>query len=106
MDNNIIKAIETIEKWLGEVSKTNDSNVDDTDSLRIVLLNLKVIDAHIKYEIKRETGIIPIVKQIERVKDKVHDNTDVLIKTGRAELRAAFAEVKKYVFEKEGKLND
>ena len=97
MSNTPIKNLEIIEKWLGEISKTNDSNVHDTGSLNIVLLNLRVIDAHIKAEIKRETGIIPIVKQIEGVKDKVHNNTDELRKVCRTELRQAFKEIKEYI---------
>lgn len=87
--------LEIIEKWLGEISKTNDANVSQTDNLNIVLVNLKLEDARIK----DDTGIIPIAEEIERVIKNIHDNTDDLKKTGRAELRQAFREIKEFVLE-------
>lgn len=98
MDKEVIKSIETIEKWLNEISKTNDANINQTDELNIVLINLKIEDAHIK----ENTGIIPIADRIESIIKNVHDNTDMLVKVGRTELREAFKTIKEYILEKEG----
>jgi hypothetical protein len=101
-DKNIIEALERIEYWLNEISKTNNANINQTDELNIVLINLKIEDAHIK----ENTGITPIADKIESVIKNVHDNTDNLVKVGRTELRQAFKIVKKYILEKENVENE
>lgn len=93
----IKKAIETMGKWLAAISKTNDANVSETGNLHTVLVNLQIEDAHIQIDTGANTGIIPIAHEIERVINRIHDNTDDLRKTGRAELRQAFKEVQEYV---------
>jgi len=98
MSKNIIKSLDTMENWLKRISETNDSNVDQTDNLNIVLVNLKLEDARIK----DNTGIVPIAQEIEKVIHNIHDNTDELRKTGRTELRAAFKDIKEYIEQAEG----
>lgn len=91
------KAIETVEQWLNEISLTNDNNIKQTDNLNMVLINLQIEDARIE----QNTGIVPIVEEIERVIHSIHDKTDVLVKTGRTELRTAWDVIKESLLKEE-----
>lgn len=56
----------------------------------------KVVQAYEQRRSKTElaTGIVPIVKEIERVIHSIHDRTDELVNRGRTELRAAWAMIR------------
>lgn len=94
-DKNIIKEIETMEKWLHEVSENNDHEIDQTAKLKIILFNLKIVGAGIK-------GIEPITDELQKIITSMHNSTYKMVTEGRTELRQAFKNAKEYIFEKEG----
>jgi hypothetical protein len=94
MNNEIKTEIETVEKWLEEVSKNNNHEIDQTYNLKIVLFNLKIICANVK-EIK------PIARELENIIDEMHSNTLRMVNEGRVELRKSFSKIKDYILSQE-----
>lgn len=95
MDKNIKDSIETMGKWLKEVSENNNHEIDQTKNLKMILLNLKIVCADNK-------SVTPIADALAKIITEMHDSTTILVTQGRTELRAAFEDIKKYVEEKEG----
>jgi hypothetical protein len=98
-DKNIVKELESMEKWLNEVSENNNHEIDQTAKLKIILFNLKIVGANVK-------GIEPITDELQKIITSMHDNTFKMVTEGRKELRQAFKNVKEYIMEKEGIKND
>jgi len=94
--DNINKSLESMGKWLNEVSKNNDHEIDQTRNLKMILLNLKIVCADNK-------AVTPIADALARTITEMHESTTILVNQGRKDLRQAFAEIKKYIEEKEGK---
>lgn len=94
--DNINKSLETMSKWLKEVSKNNDHEIDQTRNLKMILLNLKIVCADNK-------AVTPIADALAITITEMNESTTVLVNQGRKELRQALADIKEYVEEKEGK---
>ena len=98
----MIKAIKqvltTMQYWLSEVSKHNDKTIKITEDLRMALLNLKIVQAHLGDEAK---PIQPIADLIEKAIIDLHDSTKNIVTNGRKELRESFSEIEKHINEKE-----
>ena len=92
-----------LQHWLSEVSKHNDKTIKITEDLRMALLNLKIVQAHLGDEAK---PIQPIADLIEKAIIDLHDSTKNMVTNGRKELRESFSEIEKYINEKEGKNNE
>ena len=43
MSENIIKSLDTMGKWLKEVSTNNNHEIDQTKNLKMILLNLDFV---------------------------------------------------------------
>jgi hypothetical protein len=84
--------------WLDKISVHNNNTTKVTEDLRMALLNLKIIQAQLGEQTK---PIQPIADLIEKSIKGLHDNTEELIKAGRKELRESYAEIEKYINEKE-----
>jgi hypothetical protein len=93
-DEEIIKELEIIEKWLHEVSENNDHEVRKTSSLKSLLFTLKIVG-------KDLPAIKPICQELQNIINELHDSTNILVHEGRTELRQAFEVVKKYIIGKE-----
>lgn len=95
MNKNIIESIENIDKWLNEVSKNNNHEIDQTKNLNMILLNLKIVCAGNK-------AVTPIADELAKIIKEMHDSTNILVTQGRKELREAFQNIKEYVGENGG----
>jgi hypothetical protein len=82
--------LETMEKWLNEVSINNNDELKQTNKLRTILLNLKLAAA-------RCPEINPIANSLSDIIKEMHDSTDILVNHGRNELRQSFDEIKDYI---------
>ena len=92
-----------LQHWLSEVSKHNDKTIKITEDLRMALLNLKIVQAHLGDEAK---PIQPIADLIEKAIIDLHDSTKNMVTNGRKELRESFNEIEKYINIKEGEDNE
>ena len=90
---NINESVTVAKTLLGEVSKNNDLEIKETEKLRIILLNLKIVGAGVP-------GITPIADALADIINNLHESTDKLVKEGRE----AFRDMENYINEKEGKL--
>ena len=98
MIKTIKQYLSTMQYWLSEVSKHNDKTIKITEDLRMALLNLKIVQAHLGDEAK---PIQPIADLIEKAIIDLHDSTKNIVTNGRKELRESFSEIEKYINEKE-----
>ena len=98
MLKTIKQYLSTMQYWLSEVSKHNDKTIKITEDLRMALLNLKIVQAHLGDEAK---PIQPIADLIEKAIIDLHDSTKNIVTNGRKELRESFSEIEKYINEKE-----
>jgi len=94
MSENIIKSLDTMGKWLKEVSTNNNHEIDQTKNLKMILLNLKIVCADNK-------AVTPIADALQKIITEMHDSTTILVTEGRTELRAAFKDITEYVEERE-----
>jgi hypothetical protein len=99
MLKTIKQYLEIMKYWLGEISKHNDKTIKVTEDLRIALINLKIEEAHLT---GISNGIRPIADLIERSINELHDSTENMVTNGRKALRESYAEVEKYIDEREG----
>lgn len=84
---NINKLLETMDKWLKNVSVNNNHEINQTEKLRIILLNLKIVCAD-----KKE--IIPITDALAIIINDMHESTYKLVTEGRKELRQHYQKLK------------
>jgi hypothetical protein len=94
---HINESVTVAKTLLREVSKNNDLEIKETEKLRIILLNLKIVGAGV-------LGITPIADALADIINNLHESTDKLVKEGREDLREAFRDMENYINEKEGKL--
>lgn len=73
------EAIENVIKIFAEVKKTDDEVVKSAESLKIVLLNLKIEGA----KIKESNGIKPIANRLENDIDNIETNVKNLVEKSR-----------------------
>lgn len=98
---DIKQSFKTHEKWMGEISVTNDFILKEMEEqLNLALLNLQIEDARIE----ENTGIVPISDHIRRVIDTIHNRVEKLKSDGRAENNKVIQDIKKYIEEREGKI--
>lgn len=90
MNKSIKNSLEIMEEWLGEVSQNNDHEIKQTNKLKTILFNLRIVAAD-----RRE--IMPIADALSEIIKEMHDSTDILVTRGRKELREAFGEIKEYI---------
>lgn len=83
---NIKEVLESTKNILKIISETNDTVIKTTEDLRIVLLNLKIENAHIK----ENTGIVPISNELEKIIKQLHSNVENVVKNYRKELQDNF----------------
>lgn len=88
----INQQLETMNHWLQEISKHNNKTIKVTDNLRMVLLNLKILNAK-----DNILGINVVVDEIERNIKELHDSTQNMVTEGRKELRESYNEIKIYI---------
>lgn len=82
MDKNIIKDFKTHEKWMKEISATNDFILKEMeDQLNMALVNLQIEDSRIE----ENTGIVPISEHIQRVISTIQERVGKLKAEGRKE---------------------
>lgn len=94
MSKDIFNSIAIMQRWLDKVSKNNNDEIDETDNLRMLLLNLQITGAYYP-EVK------PIADRLQETIDVLHDSTYELVHSGRTELREAFMDIIEYITEKE-----
>lgn len=96
---DIKQAFKTHEKWMKEISATNDFILKEMeDQLNMALVNLQIEDTRIK----ENTGIVPISEHIQRVIATIQDRVGKLKAEGRAENNQAMQNIKEYIEEMEG----
>jgi len=94
---NINKSFESLQDNLKLVRQTNDLIIKETNSLRIILLNLKIENARIK----GNTGITPISEALERTIESLNTIVKDIVNNHRATLSKAVEEIKGYIDGKE-----
>lgn len=86
---------EELKRILEIVSEVNDYVISETANLNIVLLNLKIEDAHLK----ERTGIMPIANQLDKIIKSLHSRVSEMVHIHRPVLRKHLGELS-YVVEK------
>jgi hypothetical protein len=82
--------IKIMDKWLNEVSINNDNKIKQTEKLKIILFNLKIVEAGNK-------AVEPITDALSQIIKDIHDSTDILVHKGRDELHESFKELKEFI---------
>lgn len=95
--SDINKSFESLQDNLKLVRQTNDLIIRETNSLRIILLNLKIENARIK----GNTGITPISEALERTIESLNTIVKDMVNNHRATLSKAVEEIKGYIDGKE-----
>lgn len=91
---DIRKTHKTMGKWLQEVSKNNDHELDQTKKLNIILFNLRIVCAD-------KSEVTPIANELAKIINEMHTSTQNMVTTGRTELKQAYKEFEEYIEEKE-----
>jgi len=95
--SDINKSFESLQDNLKLVRQTNDLIIRETNSLRIILLNLKIENARIK----GNTGITPISEALERTIESLNTMVKDVVNNHRETLSKAVEEIKGYIDGKE-----
>jgi hypothetical protein len=82
MITNTNEAIDIITKIAETIRISNDKSLKDINTLELILLNLRIQEAHIN----EVTGIVPIINELERTIHNIKLNTKMLISENRAPL--------------------
>lgn len=80
------EAIEELKDILNKVMQVDDFILTTSSRLNIVLINLKIKEAHIK----QNTGIDPICNEIRKIIFEIESKIDNLVKENRGKLKGIF----------------
>jgi hypothetical protein len=92
---NTKEAVITIIDIVDKIKKTDDEIINITNKLKIILLNLQIEEARIK----ENTGIEPIIKELDKSIKKINESIKVLVYDNRITMTEATNELLKYIAE-------
>lgn len=91
------EAIEIVEASMIRIRDTNDHVIEATKNLDIILINLRIENAHLN----QATGITPIADALRRIIDEMRNEVTSLVSDGRSKLTEALGVIKLHSMEEE-----
>jgi hypothetical protein len=85
------EAIISISDIVEKIRDSNNNVIKSTSDLEIVLLNLRIVNAHIK----ENTGIEPIIDFLEKTIHSINGNIKTLVSENRSQLNNAIDQLRK-----------